>query len=67
MNSANKAIINEAYVASLNGVATEEQKLIWNLANAIREIRMAEMVGRTDLSRRIMSENDYTVGTDYWE
>lgn len=64
MNSKSKSIINEAYAAHLNNTATDEQEVIWNLAYAIHEARIKWMKGDIEHSRKILYNNDYTVGTN---
>ena len=64
MESKFKNIINESYVACMNGTATEEQELIWRLANAIHCTRTRWMTNDIEAARRILYENDYTAGTN---
>lgn len=62
MSSKNKNIINEAYIACMNGTATEEQELIWRLANAIHCTRTRWMTNDIEAARKILYEHDYTAG-----
>lgn len=64
MESKNKVIIDEAYHACMNGIATEEQELIWKLANAVHCVRTKWMTNDIERVRKILYENDYTVGTN---
>lgn len=64
MNSKSKSIINEAYIAYLNNTATEEQEVIWKLANAINKARTKWMDGDIEHSIKILYNNDYTIGTN---
>lgn len=64
MNSKNKAIINEAFIACKNNTASDEQKLIWSLAHTINVARNWLVKNETDSVYRLLYENDYTTGTD---
>ena len=64
MNSKSKSIINEAYIAYLNNTATEEQEVIWKLANAINKARTKWMEGDIKKKKKILYNNDYTIGTN---
>lgn len=64
LNTIQKNIIDEAYHACMNHRTTEEQELIWRLANAIHCVRTRWMTNDEKAARRILFENDYTVGTD---
>ena len=59
-----KAIVNEAYVACMHDKGTDEQKLIWMLANAIHNVRMEWITDNVDAAKKILYENDYTAGTN---
>lgn len=54
-----KKIVDEAYMACMNGVATDEQKLIWELANAVHCTRVRWMTDDIEVAREILFENDY--------
>lgn len=62
MDSKYKNIINESYVACMNDTATDEQELIWRLANAIHCTRTRWMTNDIEKARKILYEHDYTVG-----
>ena len=64
MESKFKNIINEAYVACMNHTATDEQELIWRLANAVHCTRTRGMTNDVEAARKILFEHDYTVGTN---
>lgn len=59
MDSKFKNIVNDAYMACMNGVATDEQKLIWELANAVHCTRIRWMTDDVEVARKILFENDY--------
>lgn len=59
-----KAIIDESYHACMNHRATEEQELIWRLANAVHCVRTRRMIKDEEAVERILLENDYTVRTN---
>lgn len=52
-------IIDNAYHACMNGKATPEQKLIWNLANAINCAKTRVMINDEDKAMKILKEFDY--------
>lgn len=64
MDSRNKSLIDEARRAVLNQEAREEQKLIWKLAEAIHSVRINWMVDDEMAAKKILYENDYTVGSN---
>lgn len=64
MENAHKIIIDEAYHACMSGNATEEQILIWKLANAVHCVRTRWMTNDIEAARKILYEHDYTVGTN---
>ena len=64
MDSKFKNIINEAYVACMNHTATDEQELIWRLANAVHCTRTRWMTNDVEAARKILFEHDYTVVTN---
>lgn len=64
LDSNKKNIIDEAYHACMNHKATEEQELIWRLANAVHCARTRWMTNDEGAARRILLENDYIVGID---
>ena len=64
MESKFKNIINEAYVACMNHTSTDEQELIWRLANAVHCTRTRWMTNDVETARKILFEHDYTVGTN---
>lgn len=64
MDSRKKLLIEEAHRAVLNREAREEQKLIWELAEAIHSVRINWMVDDIMTAKKILYENDYTVGSN---
>ena len=62
MDSRFKNIINEAYVACMNHTATDEQELIWRLANAIHCTRTKWIINDEESAKKILFEHDYTFG-----
>lgn len=64
MNSKNKAIINEAFIACKKDTASDEQRLIWNLAHTINVARNWLVHNETSSVHKLLYENDYTTGTD---
>lgn len=62
MSSKDKNIINVAYVAVLHDTAIEEQQLLWKLAQSIHEVRTLLMEDKVEEARKVLYENDYTVG-----
>ena len=65
MESKFKDIINEAYSASMNHTATDEQELIWRLANAVHCTRVKLMMEDDETARKILYEHDYSVGRNW--
>lgn len=64
MDTRKKLLIEEARNAVLNQEAREEQKLIWELAEAIHSVRTNWMVDDMMVAKKILYENDYTVGSN---
>lgn len=64
MDSRKKQLIDEARHAVLNQEAREEQKLIWELAEVIHSVRTSWMVDDEMEAKKILYENDYTVGSN---
>lgn len=64
LDESKKDIIDEAYHACMNHRATEEQELIWRLANAVHCVRTRWMIKDEEAVEMILFENDYTVGTN---
>ena len=64
MDSRKKQLIDEARRAVVNQEAREEQKLIWELAEAIHSVRTSWMVDDEMAAKKILYENDYTVGSN---
>lgn len=62
METGKKVIIDETYHACMNHTAIEEQKLLWELANAIHCVRTNWMANDEMTAKKILYENDYTVG-----
>lgn len=56
-----KQYINDACNAYMHGMATDEQKLVWKLANAIHSIRLKWISDDIERAREILYEHDFTV------
>lgn len=56
-----KQYINNSYTACMNGTATEEQKLVWKLANAVHCVRVRWMTDDIEKARELLYEHDYIV------
>ena len=57
-----KDIVFESYMACMEKRATEEQELIWGLANAVHCVRTRLENGDTEYANKIMHDLDYTIG-----
>lgn len=56
MKEREKYLIFRSYQRILNGNATEEEVLLWKLANAIHTARQ-----NGDNSKEVLKDNDYTM------
>ena len=52
-------VINEAYIACMNHTATDEQELIWRLANAVHCAKARSMTNDNERAYQILCENDF--------